>query len=223
MSLEIQSLNKYFHQGDTKIEVLKNLQVKINSSEIVSIIGQSGSGKSTLLSIVAGLEKPNVGKVILNGSDIVPMSEKEITQFRAQNLSLVFQQYHLVAHLTALENVSLPLEILKKPQYKEKAKALLEELALSHRLNHFPNQLSGGECQRVAIARSLVTEPKILLADEPSGNLDIETGHKVMEVFLSLAKKYKATTIIVTHNEQLAKKCQRQFRLKSGELVESTL
>jgi putative ABC transport system ATP-binding protein len=223
VSLEIQSLNKYFHQGDSKIEVLKNLQVKINSSEIVSIIGQSGSGKSTLLSIIAGLEKPNAGKVILNGTDIVPMSEKEITHFRAQHLSLVFQQYHLVAHLTALENVSLPLEILKKTGGQEKAQTLLAELGLNHRLNHFPNQLSGGECQRVAIARALVTEPQILLADEPSGNLDIETGQKVMEVFLNLAKKYKATTIIVTHNEQLARKCQRQFHLRSGELVESSL
>lgn len=223
MSLELKNLAKHFFQGDTKIDVLRELHTDIQSGEIVAILGQSGSGKSTLLSLIAGLEKPNSGQVLIDGHDIVPMSEKEITQFRASHLSLVFQQYHLVSHLTALENVSLPLEILREKETLSRAESLLKELGLGHRLHHFPNQLSGGECQRVAIARALVTNPKVLLADEPSGNLDVETGEKVMEIFLNLVRRHHTTTIIVTHNEHLAKKCQRSLRLKDGQLTEISL
>jgi len=216
VSLELKALSKHFFQGDTKIDVLRDLQTDIKSAEIVAILGQSGSGKSTLLSLIAGLEKPNAGQVKIDGKDIVPMNEKEITQFRASHLSLVFQQYHL-------ENVSLPLEILREKETLSRAEALLKELGLGHRLHHFPNQLSGGECQRVAIARALVTNPKVLLADEPSGNLDVETGEKVMEIFLNLVRRHHTTTVIVTHNEHLAKKCQRSLRLKDGQLTEISL
>lgn len=223
MSLEIKNLSKHFLQGGTQIEVLRQLNSNIRSGEVVAILGQSGSGKSTLLSLIAGLEKPDSGQILLDGKDIVPMDEKSLTQYRAKNLSLVFQQYHLVAHLTALENVSLPLEILGESDSTRRATDLLKELGLGHRLNHFPSQLSGGESQRVAIARALVTRPKVLLADEPSGNLDVETGEKVMAVFLSLVSQYKATTLIVTHNENLARQCQRILRLKDGHLLESSL
>lgn len=218
MSLILQDVRKSFYQGDTEIAVLKGLNVDIEPGEIVSIVGQSGSGKSTLLSILAGLERADNGKIIVDKIDLVPLSEKEMTLFRAQNISIVFQQYHLIAHLTALENVMLALEILKMENPKERAEEALRELGLSHRLNHFPNQLSGGECQRVAIARALVVKPKILLADEPSGNLDIHTGEKVMDVFFDVIRKYKITTILVTHSEVLAKKCDRILHLEDGQL-----
>jgi len=223
VSLEIKNLSKHFFQGTAKIEVLRQLNARVDTGEIVAILGQSGSGKSTLLSLIAGLEKPNEGEILLDKNDIVPMDEKALTSFRAKNLSLVFQQYHLVSHLTALENVSLPLEIIGESQSTSRAENLLKELGLGHRLDHFPHQLSGGECQRVAIARALVTHPKVLLADEPSGNLDVETGEKVMTVFLNLVRQHRATTLIVTHNENLARQCQRILRLKEGHLVETTL
>lgn len=221
MSLILRNLGKSFQQGDSQIHVLKGLNAQIEEGQIVSIVGQSGSGKSTLLSILAGLEKPDTGEIHVGQVDMSPMSEQQITAFRAQNISIVFQQYHLVSHLTALENVMLPLEILKRENAEEKARALLTEMGLAHRLHHFANQMSGGECQRVAIARALVVEPKLLLADEPSGNLDTHTGEKVMDIFFAMAKKFKMTTILVTHSEALAQQCERTLRLEEGQLRES--
>ena len=220
MSLVLKDVRKSFHQGETEIEVLKGLNVQIEPGQVVSIIGQSGSGKSTLLSILAGLERADAGDILVDTVNLTPMSEQQLTLFRAQNISIVFQQYHLIAHLTALENVMLALEILKMENAKERAEEALKELGLGHRLEHFPSQLSGGECQRVAIARALVVKPKILLADEPSGNLDTHTGDKVMEVFFDIVKKHKITTVLVTHSESLAQKCQRTLRLEEGQLRE---
>lgn len=221
MSLQIRNLRKTFRQGDQTIEVLKGLNANIPDGQLVSILGRSGSGKSTLLSILAGLESADEGQVIVDGTDLVPLPEKDLTAFRAKKISLVFQQYHLVPHLTALENVTLPLEILGRPHSEEKARSLLEEMGLGHRLNHTPSQLSGGECQRVAIARALVVEPKILLADEPSGNLDVATGDKVMDLFFDVAKKHRITTILVTHSETLAARCEKSYRLENGVFVEA--
>ena len=220
MSLVLKDVRKSFHQGETEIEVLKGLNVQIEPGQVVSIIGQSGSGKSTLLSILAGLERADAGDILVDTVNLTPMSEQQLTLFRAQNISIVFQQYHLIAHLTALENVMLALEILKMENAKERAGEALKELGLGHRLDHFPSQLSGGECQRVAIARALVVKPKILLADEPSGNLDTHTGDKVMDVFFDIVKKHKITTVLVTHSESLAQKCQRTLRLEEGQLRE---
>lgn len=220
MSLILQNLKKSFVQGDSEIKVLNGVDANIEVGQIVAIVGQSGSGKSTLLSLLAGLEKSDAGQIRVDGTDIASMTESQITDFRARNISIVFQQYHLVSHLTALENVQLPLEILGRPDAEEKARKLLTEMGLSHRLSHFANQMSGGECQRVAIARALVVEPKILLADEPSGNLDIHTGEKVMEIFFAMAKKQKMTTILVTHSEALAQRCERILRLEEGRLRE---
>lgn len=220
MSLVLKDVRKSFHQGETEIEVLKGLNVQIEPGQVVSIIGQSGSGKSTLLSILAGLERADAGDILVDTVNLTPMSEQQLTLFRAQNISIVFQQYHLIAHLTALENVMLALEILKMENAKERAGEALKELGLGHRLEHFPSQLSGGECQRVAIARALVVKPKILLADEPSGNLDTHTGDKVMDVFFDIVKKHKITTVLVTHSESLAQKCQRTLRLEEGQLRE---
>lgn len=220
MSLVLNDVRKSFRQGETEIQVLKGLDVSIEPGQVVSIVGQSGSGKSTLLSILAGLERADGGEILVDKVNLMPLSEQEITLFRAQNIAIVFQQYHLIAHLTALENVMLALEILKMDKPRERAKEALEELGLGHRLNHFPSQLSGGECQRVAIARALVVKPKILLADEPSGNLDTHTGDKVMDVFFDIIRKHKITTILVTHSEVLAKKCERTLRLEEGCLRE---
>lgn len=220
MSLVLKDVRKSFHQGETEIEVLKGLNVQIEPGQIVSIVGQSGSGKSTLLSILAGLERADSGDILVDTVNLIPMSEQQLTLFRAQNISIVFQQYHLIAHLTALENVMLALEILKMENARTRAEEALKELGLGHRLDHFPSQLSGGECQRVAIARALVVKPKILLADEPSGNLDIHTGEKVMDVFFDVVKKHKITTVLVTHSDSLAQKCQRTLRLEEGQLRE---
>jgi len=220
MSLHIQNLQKAFNQGEDKLTVISNLNADIKNGEVVAIVGQSGSGKSTLLSLLAGLDQADQGSISVDGANISAMTEKQVTEFRGQNIGIVFQQYHLVAHLTAVENVMLPMEILGKPDAESQAVSLLKEMGLEHRLHQFPSKMSGGECQRVAIARALAVRPKILLADEPSGNLDIHTGEKVMEVFFNAAKKYQITTILVTHSEALAKRCQRVLRLSEGQLQE---
>lgn len=219
MSLRIQNLKKSFSQGETHIEVLKGLSAEIQIGEKVAIVGQSGSGKSTLLTLLAGLEQPDSGEIWVDNRKISDLNEKDMTRYRAEAISIVFQQYHLVGHLTALENVMLPMEILRRPSAKARAEKLLEEMGLRNRMHHRPSQLSGGECQRVAIARALVVEPKILLADEPSGNLDIETGSKVMDKFFEIIEKHKTTTILVTHSETLARRCERILTLQKGHLV----
>lgn len=220
MSLVLRDVRKSFHQGELEIQVLKGLDVAIEAGQVVSVVGQSGSGKSTLLSLLAGLERADSGEILVDNVNIENLTEQQITLFRAQNIAIVFQQYHLISHLTTLENVMLALEILRMENVKERAEEVLRELGLGHRLTHFPSQLSGGECQRVAIARALVVKPKILLADEPSGNLDAHTGEKVMDVFFEVIRKYKITTILVTHSESLAKKCERILHLEDGMLRE---
>lgn len=221
MSLQIRDLYKSFSQAGEQVKVLQGLQAEISEGQIVAVVGQSGSGKSTLLSLLAGLDQPDRGQILVDGVDIAGMNQKQVTDFRAQNIGIVFQQYHLVSHLTALENVMLPLEILKKSAVKETAEKMLVNLGLQSRLNQFPSKMSGGECQRVAIARALVVKPKILLADEPSGNLDTHTGDRVMDVFFNSAQQSKITTLLVTHSEALAKRCQRILRLNEGRLVEA--
>lgn len=221
MSLIIENLRKSYHQGEENIEVLKGLSARIEAGQVVSVVGRSGSGKSTLLSLLAGLESADTGRIEVDGTDLVKLDEKKLTDFRARNISIVFQQYHLVAHLTALENVTLPLEILGREQARDRAVSLLQEMGLGHRMNHVPSRLSGGECQRVALARALVVEPKLLLADEPSGNLDTETGDKVMDLFFDVARRHRTTTLLVTHSETLADRCERKLKLEHGLFVEA--
>lgn len=217
MSLELHNVTKKFMQGETSVEVLKGVSASIKTGEMVAIVGQSGSGKSTLLSLLAGLDRVSTGSITLGGQNISSLSEEEMTLFRGKKIGIVFQQFHLMHHLTALENVMLPLEILRAENRLEIATKMLTEMNLSHRLHHFPKQLSGGECQRVAIARALVVKPEILLADEPSGNLDTDTGNQVMETFFRVVREHKVTTILVTHSAVLAKACDRQLNLKSGQ------
>lgn len=215
MSVALLGLKKSYRQGETKIEALRGVSAKAESGELVAILGASGSGKSTLLGLLAGLDLPDEGKVLIHGTDLYQLSDADRTAYRAKHIGIVFQQFHLLPHLTALENVALPLEILGNPNL-ERATELLRSVGLGSRMDHTPSQLSGGECQRVAIARSLITSPQLLLADEPSGNLDSETAQSVMDLFFRTVREKKITCFLVTHNEELAKKCDRILRLQGG-------
>jgi putative ABC transport system ATP-binding protein len=221
MNLEIQNLCKSYRQGEESVHVLRGLELKAESGEIAAVLGQSGSGKSTLLSLLAGLDKPSQGSIQVAGEAVHLMDQDTLARWRGKNVGIVFQQYHLLPHLTALENARLPLEILGLPA-QERAEKLLHELGLAHRMHHLPRELSGGECQRVAIARALAPSPKLLLADEPSGNLDTDTGDSVMEAFFRQAAQSGATTLLVTHNRELANRCRRRFKLEQGKLQELT-
>jgi putative ABC transport system ATP-binding protein len=216
--MTVSELRKTFGSGESRVEVLKGINFKIDKGERVALTGKSGSGKSTLLSLLAGLDSPDSGTISIDSRNISSLSEKELTHYRSRNIGIVFQQFHLVSTLTALENVLLPLEILKTPDAKQRAMSLLENVGLSHRMNHLPSELSGGESQRVAIARALSTGPAILFADEPSGNLDEETGEKVMGLLFDLVKATGTTLVLVTHDPELAARCERIIHLEHGKL-----
>ena len=217
MLLEINQLYKSFPQADHgQIDVLKNINLEIHEGETVAVVGQSGSGKSTLLSLLAGLDRQTTGSLRLRDKEISEMSEVKLTQFRAENIGIIFQQFYLMPHLTALENVSLPLEMFGYEDYLNRAKETLQQVGLSDREQHFPHQLSGGESQRVAIARAVVGRPSILLADEPTGNLDNETGVQVANLLFDLVKTTGMTMLLVTHNTEMAKRCSRQMTLQFG-------
>ncbi len=218
MSLFIEHLAKKFQFQKEEIQVLSDINLRVEKGECVAILGQSGSGKSTLLSLIAGIQQPDHGKILLNNHDITEMNKKDLISFRGKNIGIVFQNYHLLSYLTALENVALPLDIANDPSSTTKAKVFLDAVGLSNRAQHFPSQLSGGECQRVALARALITEPQLLLADEPTGSLDIETGNKVMEIFFNVVERLKTPTILVTHNLELAKQCNRIVHLENGRI-----
>ena len=218
MILQIKDLCKTFHTAANlePIDVLKNLNLEMETGETLAILGQSGSGKSTFLTLLAGLDSPTSGSIVLNGQDIQDLDEESLSKFRARNIGIIFQQFHLMSHLTALENVSLPLDLFKDPDAEYKAREALEQVGLGKRLTHFPHQMSGGECQRVAIARAMVVRPSILLADEPTGNLDSSTGAIVSDMIFDLVAQHGMTLLFVTHNEELAKRCARQQRLQDG-------
>ena len=186
--LELKSLKKAYVQGSQEIEIFENLNFHLNEGERVAIMGKSGSGKSTLLSLISGIIKAEEGDIILNSISYKDLKEAELNDFRATNIGFIFQNFHLVSYLNALENVMLPAKVCNIANAKEKAIELLDSVGLSHRLDHLPSQLSGGEKQRVAIARALIHNPKIILADEPSGNLDEETGIAVMDKLFELIK-----------------------------------
>ena len=217
--ISLNKISKTYFQGTQRIEVLYGLNLDVKSSETVAILGQSGTGKSTLLSLLAGLDVPDFGTISVNKQDLSKLSQDELSQFRAKNLGVIFQQYHLMSNLTALENVGIPLELQKVNDFQSEALEALKMVGLSHRISHFPSQLSGGECQRVAIARAIVGKPKLILADEPSGNLDDKTGKEVMDLLFKLCKEQEQTLILVTHNHNLAQNCDRTLVLKDGKLA----
>lgn len=215
MNITINDLKKKYIQGKNKIDVLNGISLEIGSGEIVALLGKSGSGKTTVLSLLAGLEQPDNGSILIGGNDITKLSEGSLCDWRAKNLGIVFQQFHLIPHLTALENVLLPLEI-NGIEDKSQALEWLSLVGLSDRTSHYPSMLSGGEQQRVAIARALAFKPAILLADEPTGNLDTETGKKIIEILFKIVREKKTTMIIVTHDDELAARADRIVRLSGG-------
>ena len=216
--LEIKSLKKSYLQGLQKIEIFDDLNFSLDRAQTVAIMGKSGSGKSTFLSLVSGIIKPDNGTISLDSISYGDLKESELNDFRATNIGFIFQNFHLVSYLNALENVMLPAKVCGVSNPKEKAKELLESVGLSHRLDHLPSELSGGEKQRVAIARALIHNPKIILADEPSGNLDEETGNQVMDKLFELIAKNNTTLILVTHSKDVATRCEKIYELHSGKL-----
>lgn len=218
MILDVQNLIKTYPQGDTRVIALDQVNFSVSPGESIAIVGPSGSGKTTLLSVLAGLESVDSGSVKVAGLDMTLMNEKELGKFRASHLGIIFQQFHLMPQLTALENVSLPLELAREPDALEIARKAIQSVGLGHRSNHLPEQLSGGECQRVAIARAYVVKPKVLLADEPSGNLDSSTGEQVMKLLFDLVRERETTLVLVTHNKELAKRCGRTITISGGQI-----
>jgi len=221
VSLEIRDVHKSYAQGTEAIPVLRGVNLTVEEGQIVAILGSSGSGKSTLLALLAGLDRPSAGSILVRGQAIETLNQDALARFRGENIGIVFQQYHLLSHLTAQENVELPLEILGKPDRAARATTLLNSLGLGHRRSHLPRELSGGESQRVAIARALAPNPGLLLADEPSGNLDSDTGEKVIDAFFAQVRALRTTTILVTHSRELSLRCDRQLTLAHGVLKES--
>lgn len=216
--LELKSLKKAYIQGSQSIEIFENLNFHVESGQRIAIMGKSGSGKSTLLSLISGIIKPDKGNISLDNIFYKNLKESELNDFRATNIGFVFQNFHLVSYLNALENVMIPAKVCGISNPKEKAIELLKSVGLEHRLDHLPSQLSGGEKQRVAIARALIHNPKIILADEPSGNLDEETGIAVMDKLFELIKKNNTTLILVTHSKDVANRCEKTYELVLGNL-----
>ncbi len=217
--LEVEQLYMSYQSGHDKLTVLHDINIIIKEGETVAITGPSGSGKTTLMGLCAALDNPSSGNIKLLGSSINPLTEDQRAQLRNKHIGFIFQNFQLLPSLTALENVMLPLELQGITGADKDAKILLERVGLKDRLTHYPSQLSGGEQQRVALARAFINKPKILFADEPTGNLDGETGSTVESLMFDLNKDYGTTLIIVTHNPDLAAKTNRTIQLKSGHIV----
>ncbi|MBD9374760.1 ABC transporter ATP-binding protein [Rhizobium sp. ARZ01] len=201
------------------VHVLKQIDLSIRGGESVGIVGPSGSGKSTLLMVMAGLERLDRGEIHINGAALHRMSEDQVADFRGRNIGIVFQSFHLIPNMTALENVAVPLELANVRDAFAIARRELEAVGLGERLSHYPGQLSGGEQQRVAIARALAPQPRLLIADEPTGNLDADTGRQVSDLLFAEQARRGMTLVLVTHDPALAARCQRQVRMRSGEIV----
>ncbi|MFD2205026.1 ABC transporter ATP-binding protein [Kiloniella antarctica] len=203
------------------VDILKNINLDIETGETVSVVGPSGAGKSSMMMLMAGLEAATSGLVEIDGNDLGALDEDSLARFRRDAVGIVFQDFHLIPTMTALENVAVPLEFARKPDALSRAQARLEAVGLGHRLDHFPGQLSGGEQQRVALARAFAAEPKLLLADEPTGNLDSATGEIIIDLLFQLQKDHGTTLVLITHDQRLAKMCNRTITLKDGRLSES--
>jgi putative ABC transport system ATP-binding protein len=214
--VRVEAVSKSFRQADVLVPVLHQLSMDVKAGETTAIIGQSGSGKSTLLSLLAGLDKADSGRILIQDQDLAAMNQSQLTEFRGRSIGIIFQQFHLMRSLSALDNVLLPLDIAGKKNAEKEAMDALALVGLGHRAHHLPQQLSGGELQRVAIARAFVVKPTILLADEPSGNLDSATGNKVMNLLFDAVRERGMTMILVTHDPLMAERCQRRMTLTQG-------
>ena len=217
--IETRDLVKSVDTSEGVLTILKGVSLKFEAGEAVAIVGASGSGKSTLLGLMAGLDIASSGDIILDGHELSTLNEEERAVLRGQLVGFVFQSFQLLPSLTALENVMLPIELKGDESAKEKAADLLDRVGLSERWHHYPNQLSGGEQQRIALARAFATQARILFADEPTGNLDTATGSKIVDLLFDLNKAFSTTLVLVTHDERLAARCDRQVRLVAGEVV----
>lgn len=217
--LELQDIYLNYKTENSLVEVIKGVNLKINSGENVAVVGKSGSGKTSLIMLIAGLEKATSGKIIFEDQDINAYSEDELADLRKRKIGVVFQSFYLIPNYTALENVSLVLEINKIENAQKKSAELLEQFGLKDRLNHFPSQLSGGEQQRVAIARSIILSPKLILADEPSGNLDSENSKLIINLLFKYSKQNNSSLILVTHDQSIAKECNKIIEIKDGKII----
>jgi putative ABC transport system ATP-binding protein len=220
--LNVSGLSKVYKSGSKELTVLDDITFDVSSGDTFSIVGPSGSGKTTLLGLCAGLDDANSGEVILCGTSLNSLGQDERALLRNEHVGFIFQDFQLLPTLTAIENVSIPLELQGAKDAVSKAKILLEKVGLGDRLSHYPSQLSGGEQQRVALARAFSTSPSILFADEPTGNLDEETGEKVIQLLFELNKEAGTTLIIVTHDMDLAERTQHILRLKGGKILSNT-
>ena len=216
--IEAVGLGKQVTSPEGLLEILKDVNLSIDDGAAVAVVGESGSGKSTLLGLLAGLDLPSDGKVLLAGQDLGDMDEDGRARLRAALVGFVFQSFQLIHSLTALENVMLPLELGGRDRPRETARLILGRVGLSSRLHHYPNQLSGGEQQRVAIARAFAPEPRLLFADEPTGNLDLNTGEQIIDLLLDLRSAANAALILVTHDSRLAQRCDQRMLMRDGHL-----
>lgn len=222
--LEAQNIQKSFTDGKSNVDVIRGISLQVKAGEFISIVGSSGSGKSTLLHVLGGLDRPTSGQVIVNGQRFDTLSEAERGYVRNEHLGFVYQFHHLLPEFTALENVAMPLMLRKNTKFKEakqQAEYLLERVGLSHRLTHQPGELSGGERQRVALARALVGRPKLMMADEPTGNLDRKTAVKIFELLSDLRREFNMAMLIVTHDEKLAQSADSILHMRDGIWVDS--
>jgi putative ABC transport system ATP-binding protein len=219
--IELQGLCMHYTLGSSRIDVLRDVNVNIAPGQSVAVAGPSGSGKTSLLLLLAGLEKPGAGRVLLAGTDLATLSRDALADLRRDSIGIVFQSFHLLPSLMALDNVALPLQIAGRPQAHEAAREMLQRVGLGERMHHYPSQMSGGEQQRVAIARALVHRPRLLLADEPTGNLDDHTGAMVRELLFELQRESGATLVLVTHDLGFAARCDRVLQLREAQLHET--
>lgn len=217
--IELKKADLTLGDGASSVHVLKGIDLTVEAGESVGIVGPSGSGKSTLLMVLAGLEKIDSGEIYISGNPIHAMSEDEVADFRGRNVGIVFQSFHLIPNMTALENVAVPLELAGRSDAFDVARKELAAVGLAERLTHYPGELSGGEQQRVAIARALAPSPAMLIADEPTGNLDTETGRQIADLLFAQREERGMTLLLVTHDHNLADRCGRQVRVRSGEIL----
>jgi putative ABC transport system ATP-binding protein len=217
-TVSISNVNLSLGSGPARVHILKDISLQVARGEAIGLIGPSGSGKSTLLMVMAGLERPDSGEVVLNGTAFNGLDEDALARFRGRHVGIVFQSFHLIPTMTALENVAVPLELAGDPDATERATRELQSVGLGDRLHHYPTQLSGGEQQRVALARALAPDPAILVADEPTGNLDEATGKQIVDLLFTKHAERGMTLVLVTHDTALAQRCDRVVRLRSGRI-----
>ena len=221
-AIRLQNIDLSLGRGAARVHILKGISLEIGRGEAVGLVGPSGSGKSTLLMTMAGLERPDAGTVTVDGVDLTGLDEDALARFRGRRIGIVYQNFHLVPTMTALENVALPLELADDADAFARAEAELRAVGLTERLHHYPAQLSGGEQQRVAVARALVANPAIVVADEPTGNLDDTTGASIIDLLFALKRNRGSTLVLVTHDLELARRCDRVVRLRSGRIEADT-